>query len=178
MFSGLKRIPGASLLQTHNGIFVFLAAIMLCIGRRPNQLNHPGVWIEEGFLFFEQYLAHGPAFLFVHVNGYVIIPSKVVALLAYLTSFEHYPAASFAYTLLISGLVAVAILKSPTFLKLRPLAALAPFLVPSDPEVIGIGEYMFWHTSLLAMLSVLWLPGAGRPVLRGILPPLAASPRP
>ncbi|MEO0466511.1 MAG: hypothetical protein AAF216_08190 [Pseudomonadota bacterium] len=157
------------LLRRHPAAILFVLVTFVCLTRRPDQLFSAGVWVEEGVQFFPQFLENGPLFLFDHVNGYLIVPSKMVALLSYLTSFEYYPEASLFYTILITTLVSVAILKSPTFLHFRFLAALAPVLVPSDPEIIAIGEYVFWQTSILGMLAVLWKPDAGRWLAQGSL---------
>ena len=124
------------------------------------------VWVEEGSVLFRQYLNRGWASVLTPVNGYILAPSKIVTILAYHTSFLHYPAASTIWTLLVSSGVALAILKSPTVLKYRWIAAMALFIVPVHPEVLTAASYVFWQTSFLAILSLLWTFEPRRSLLR------------
>lgn len=137
-------------------LLIGMAAILISMVRRPNQINYPEVWVEEGTQFIPQFLEHGWLFLFEPVNGYLIIPSKLIALISYYISFVHYPAVSYTLTLLVSGLVAITIYRSPTFLRYPSIAALVPFLIPFDPEPIGIGEYAFWFVGLFSVLALVW----------------------
>lgn len=142
-----------------------LAAILISMIRRPNQINRPAIWVEEGTQFLPQYLEHGWRFLFDPVNGYLIIPSKLNAWIAYHLSFEHYPEVSYVLALLSAGIVSVAICKAPTVIPFRPIAALIPFAIPFDPEPVAIGEYVFWYYGLLSALALFWQAGRA-PVTR------------
>lgn len=162
-------------------IFVGLAAILISIVRRPDQLTHPEVWVEEGSQFFPQFLEHGWLFIFEPINGYLIIPSKLIALISYHISFVHYPAVSYILALTVSGLVAATVYRSPTFIRYPAIAALAPFLIPFDPEPIGIGEYAFWFVGLFSVLALVWQPGKSTKVrialtgIGGLSAPLGIS---
>lgn len=145
---------------------LLVAVIAVNFARRPDQFLHPAVWVEEGSVLFRQYLNRGWASIFTPVNGYILAPSKIVTVLAYHTSFGQYPAASVVWTLVVSSGVALAILKAPTFIKYRWIAAISPFLVPIHPEVLTAASYVFWQTSFLAILSLLWKFEARHSLLR------------
>jgi hypothetical protein len=90
------------------------------------------------------------------VNGYLITLPKLISMLALSISVVHYPLVSSMLSAGCMGLVATAIARSPTRLHGRFLCALAVCMVPMDPEVFGLPLYMFWWSSLLLFLLVLW----------------------
>ncbi|MGD2133061.1 MAG: hypothetical protein PVI23_09735 [Maricaulaceae bacterium] len=135
---------------------VGLGVILVLIARRPDQLRRPEVWIEEGTVYFPDYLEHGAATLAEPVSGYLITPSKLIHLIGVQVSFEHYPEVSYALAMAVSVLVALAILRAPTLLPFKAAAALAPFLIPARPEVFATAPYIYWHVGLLAPLALLW----------------------
>jgi hypothetical protein len=145
---------------------LFSLVVAVIVVRRPDQASAPAAWVEEGSVLFRQYLNRGWSSIFTPVNAYIVAPSKLVTILAYHTSFLHYPIASFFWTLIFSGAVATAILRAPTILRYRFAAALSVVLVPVIPEVLGTASYVFWLYSFLAVLSLLWTFDHRRPVWR------------
>lgn len=135
---------------------VALAAIAISMIRRPNQIDHPAIWVEEGTQFIRQYLDSGWRFIFEPVNGYLIAPAKLNAWIAWHLGFESYPVWSYVLALLSAAIVAVAILRAPTLIPFKPAAALLPFLIPFDPETVGINEYVFWFFGLFSVLALFW----------------------
>lgn len=145
-----------------------LALALLVTGvlvlRRPDQLLDPYVWIEE-VLTIPQILHHGLLALFLPIQGYIILPPKVIALAATGLSFFHYPELAYALTLLVSAGVALLVALAPTLLRWRWACALLVFLIPTDPEIFGLAHMTFWLTSLPGFLVLLWRQGE-RPLLR------------
>lgn len=143
-----------------------LATVCLLIIRRPDQFTRPATWVEEGSLFFTQYLAHGWLYLFEPINGYLILPSKIAAFLATQVSFLHYPEASIAICVAATIAAVLCIAHAPTLLKWPPLCALLAIAVPTDPEVLGVSSYLFWIFGLVSLLSVAWRLDGARPYTR------------
>jgi len=124
--------------------------------RRPDQLYHPYIWVEDGTISLIQYIDHGLAYLFDPVAGYLIVPSKIIQLISLTLSVSHYPEIAYWLTVLFHAGILVAIALSPTALRAPFLCAVFTLLIPSDSEVFGTSHYIFWWTSLLAILPVLW----------------------
>jgi len=55
---------------------------------------------------------------------------------------------------------------SPTLLPRPYLCAIAPLIVPSDPEVFAVALYSFWWAGLLLLLALMWDSSRGRIWLR------------
>ena len=134
----------------------FPLAIGLLAFRRWDQVLHPALWVEEGWAFIPQYLEKGWLYIFEPVNGYLIVPSKLVQLAAFHVSFADLPLWTMVFTLIVSGLVAVAIATAPINVPFRLAAALVPFLVAIDPEPMAVGEYTFWFVGLLSIVALIW----------------------
>jgi hypothetical protein len=137
-------------------VVVTLALILL--SRRPDAIFDPGVWNEEGIYILPSILKDGLGTVFVPVNGYLITVPKLISLIAAGISATQYPLIATSLTWLFIVAVGVAIVFSPTTLRHPFLAAVAVFLIPSDPEVFGIALYSFWWASILMFLLCLWDP--------------------
>jgi hypothetical protein len=145
---------------------MFLTSIAVLLARRPDQFRAPYLWAEEGVFILPQFVERGWAALFEPVSGYMIIPSKIVNFLSLTLSFNYYPEFNAAFSVLVSALVVCAVALSPTHLPQRWLCALCVLFVPSDPEIYAIGLLVFWWSSLLLFLALLWREDAGYKWLR------------
>lgn len=150
-------------------IIVAVAVTAVLIFRRPSQLFHPYVWVEEGTVTLPQYLQHGWLSLFSPVAGYLVVPAKLIFMLAASFSFLHLPDATYWLTVGFTIFVAACVALCPTYLKWPTACAIAMLLIPTDSEVFAVSEYAFWWGTLLVVLSVLWSPGAHKTILRSLL---------
>src|SRR5688572_5636423 len=81
--------------------------------RRPDQLYHPYIWVEDGTISLIQYINHGVAYLFDPVAGYLIVPSKIIQLISLTISVSHYPEIAFWLTVLFHAGTLAAIAFAP-----------------------------------------------------------------
>ena len=137
-------------------IITFLSCFLILYLRRGNQLLSPEVWDEDGTENLKTFIENGWSFLLIPVSGYLITISKIITGISASISILYYPEISTYLTWTFQIMVGVAVAVSPTHLKHRYLCALAVFLVPSNPEVLGIPLYSFWLSSLLLFLVILW----------------------
>jgi hypothetical protein len=135
------------------------AFLVILFARRSKQILYPQVWDEEGRLITDV-VQFGPLSIVHHLNGYLVIPTKLVVFVAMLFPLPAFPfiATIIAWACMIAVLLAIAY--SPTMLKGGPLLALAVLLVPSDAEVFGVPLYTFWWATLLLFVAALWRPNA------------------
>ena len=135
---------------------ILLAVFLgLLASRRWDQLVRPQVWDEEGQLI-SGCIHHGWGDLLVPVNGYLLFVPKVIVHISLAVSVYQYPLVGTALTWLFTVFVGLAIALSPTHLKGRVFCSMAPFLVPTNPEVFGLTLYSFWWASILLLLLPLW----------------------
>lgn len=137
------------------GLMAFLFTFILS-SRRFRILQAPQVWQEDGVYIIPSIVRGGLIALLEPIHGYYITSSKIITYLSLQISFLYYPEVSTVLTWLMTVLVGLAVVYSPTHLKHRALCALSIFLLPSDPEVFGTPLYTFWWTSILLFLVVLW----------------------
>ncbi|MGF1571347.1 MAG: hypothetical protein ACFCVD_25270 [Nodosilinea sp.] len=123
--------------------------------RRPADALDPAVWAEDGLHNIPQAVEYGWGSLGMPVNGYLIVPSKILTLTALGISGLFYPEVAYGLTFLAtlavlwgltSGLIAI---RGMVFLPL--IIALLPY----NPEVFATPLYIFWWTSLLLLLPLL-----------------------
>ena len=150
-------------------IIIATAVMAVLFFRRPSQLFHPYIWVEEGTVTLPQYLQHGWFSLFYPVAGYLVIPAKLIFLLAASISFPHLPDMTYWMTVGFTIFVAASVALCPTYLKWPTACAAAMLLIPTDSEVFAVSEYAFWWGTLLVVVSVLWKPDAGKTILRSCL---------
>jgi hypothetical protein len=146
-----------------------IATIVILIWRRPDQLLHPYVWVEEGTITLPAYLHHGWLSLFHPVAGYLVLPSKLIFLTAATLSFAHLPELTYWFTLAFTFFVVACVARCPTYLRWPVACAMAVLLVPTDAEVFAVSEYAFWWGIVLLLVSLLWRPEAGKTWFRGAL---------
>jgi hypothetical protein len=139
-----------------NAALLFVLFTMLCASRRHWQFVSPQVWAEDGTNVIPGLALRGWASFLEPVNGYLISLPKLVSMVSLAISAVHYPLISSLLSAACMGLVVTAIALAPTHLRGRFLCALAVCMVPMDPEVFGLPLYMFWWSSLLLFLLVLW----------------------
>jgi hypothetical protein len=135
---------------------ILLLTFLALYYRRPDQLYHPYIWVEDGTVSLTQYIDHGLAYLIDPVAGYLIVPSKIIQLISLTLSVSHYPEIAYWLTVVFHAGILAAIALSPTALRAPFFCAVFTLLIPSDSEVFGTSHYIFWWTSLLAILPVLW----------------------
>ena len=135
--------------------FVLLCFLLLFL-RRPMEFLAPYVWAEDGTWNSPHYLDYGFWSLFQPVQGYLILPSKIITAISLKISFIHYPAISIYLSALFSVLCLYLIAYAPTLLRYKVLCALATILIPSNPEVFVLPLYSFWWGTLLIFLALLW----------------------
>jgi hypothetical protein len=147
---------------------VFLVAAVLIALRRPDQIAFPEVWNEDGIFVLPQLLEHGFAAVFEPVNGYLIVPSRLISWIALSISLEHYPAYATWLGILAQAACVATVAAAPTFLRAKPLCALALLALPMNAEVYALPQYTFWWTTLFLFLALIWEPGRSQR-LRNVL---------
>lgn len=138
-------------------ILALLAIIFTAlIWRRPDQMLHPYIWVEEGTHTLPDYARIGWLSAFSPVAGYLVLPAKIIFLAAATISFDHLVTIEYWLTVLFTFGVCATIAWSPTHLKFPFLCAIAPLFIPTNSEVFAVSEYAFWWGTLLAMPPLFW----------------------
>jgi hypothetical protein len=178
-----KRLPSAVAVGT------FLVALVLIAARRPDQIAFPEAWNEDGAYVVRFMVEQGWQYIFVPINGYLIVPSKVISYLAVRISFLYYPLVSTVLGVMTQALCVTAIARAPTVMPVRLAMAAAILFVPTDPETFVLPEYVLWWTPLLIPVALLWagapgslwryvfvfVGGISAPIVIGFLPFLAVN---
>lgn len=137
-----------------------LTFILVCFSllflRRPMEFIAPYVWAEDGTWNIPHYLDYGFWSLLQPVQGYLILPSKIISAISLKLSFVHYPELSIYLSALFSVFCLYLIAYAPTLLRYKVLCALAVLIIPSNPEVFVLPLYSFWWGTLLIFLALLW----------------------
>ena len=126
--------------------------------RRPDQLLHPYVWVEE-YQVLNRYQTQGLLHaVLAPINGYFVWPTSFTVGLGAATSFLHLPVIDYwASTLWFFATLCLILVPSSTIrLWWRVGFVVLLVLVPTNPEVFGIAEYAFWWTTLWPLISILW----------------------
>lgn len=140
------------------GLALFL--LLVFAWRRPEEWHSPYPWVEEGTVFLPGYLANGWASLFAPVSGYLVIPAKLIFLMAVSIDAWHYPVIAHALTLAFEIGTLCLIAVSPTWLRYPWLAAVLVALMPTMPEVFAVSEYAFWWGALWSFVALFWREGS------------------
>jgi hypothetical protein len=126
--------------------------------RRPDQLLHPYVWVEE-YQILNRFQMQG----FLHavlapVEGYFVLPTSLTVGLAAQISFLHVPLLDYwaSTAWFVATLCLILIPSSPIRLRWRVGFVVLLVLAPTNPEVFGIAEYAFWWTTLWPLITILW----------------------
>lgn len=126
------------------------------IFRRPDQLLHPYIWVEEGTVSLKQFLTHGASFLFEPVAGYLIVPSKVIFLLSTMVATDQFPLALALGSIVFCWLTLTALAIAPSHLKAPASLAAFVLLLPTASENYFTALYSFWFGSLLLLPPLFW----------------------
>lgn len=156
-FSQFKR--RVSQLLNQGAVVGCLAAffsLLLLYSRRGQTIINPQVWNEDGVFIVPEFIKHGWMSMALPVNGYLISIARLISNLSLSVAPDLYPTVSTSLTLLFTAAVAAYIAVAPTLLKGRFFLALSCFLVPVDPEVLGIPLYTFWWAGLVLLTIPLW----------------------
>jgi|EP01132_Coremiostelium_polycephalum_P009504 hypothetical protein len=139
-------------------LVLFIAAITIAL-RRPDQISFPEVWNEDGLFIIPQVIERGFMAIFEPVNGYLILPSRLITYIALFISFEHYPVISTIIGIAAQAACVAAVAASPTYLRGRILCAVMMVILPMNAEVYALPQYTFWWTTCLLFLALIWRPG-------------------
>jgi hypothetical protein len=145
----------SKLSQGRLAVVLFGVFLALLASRRWDQFASPQVWDEESWVI-QGLIERGWREIFQPINGYLLIVPKLLLGAALAVSVYEFPTVAMSFTWVLTALIGVAVVFSPTHLKGRVLCALAIFAVPSDPEVFGIALYTFWWTAVLLFLLAVW----------------------
>ena len=142
------------------GLIVAALAFGLAVWflRRPDQLLHPYVWVEE-YQILNRYQTQGLLHtLLAPVQGYFVWPTSFTVSLAAAASFLHLPLIDYWASTgwYMATLCLILIPSSPIRLRWRVGLVILLVLVPTNPEVFGIAEYTFWWTTLWPLISIMW----------------------
>jgi len=149
---------------------IVVSTLFAMILRRPDQWAAPYVWIEEGTIMLPDFIATGWRALFHEVNGYFLLPTKLIIAISATLSFRWLPEIEYWFTLAFTAGVLAAVAFTPTQLKYRVACALALLALPTDSEVFAMSALAFWWGTVLTVLPLLWRPDAKpHPVLRSSL---------
>lgn len=138
-----------------------LLFFLLLLLRSHTRLFYPQVWGEEGRPSFKgsvifDFVKYGPSAVFRPVNGYLILLPKTIGGLSLLISFSHYPIISATLAWVSILLILLVVSSDKTQLRGGLALGVLALLVPSDPEVFGLGLYTFWWATLLLFAVLLW----------------------
>jgi len=170
-------------------VATFLVATILIAARRPDQIAFPEAWNEDGSYIVQLLIQDGWRYIFYPVNGYLLIPSKLISYLALRISFIYYPAVSTMLAVMAHAACVTVVARAPTVLPARLAMAAAIVFVPTDPEVFVLPTYTLWWTPFLILVALLWsgapgsiwrplfviLGGISAPVVIAVLPVLAVN---
>ena len=141
---------------------VIVATVAVGLGvwivRRPDQLLHPYVWVEESDIL-NIYQTHGFLIAALHENsGYFLWPTSFTVALAASLSFLHIPQIDYwlSTAWFLATLLLVLLPASVLRLRWRVGMVLALALAPMGPEIFGIALYTFWWTSLWPLVTIFW----------------------
>ncbi len=163
------RLLAAARRPAVQALFLVVALALILLLRRGDTLLVPGVWDEDGDMVIPDMLQNGLGTLLHPLNGYFVTIPKIIDLIAFGLSATQFPLINAALAWLVAIGVGLAVAFAPTVLRHRGLAALAVFLVPSDPEVFGTGLYTLWWAGILLLLVALWRPDDRRILARVLL---------
>ena len=152
--SGLLGRDGANAI--YRFIMIFAIAALGIVLRRWEQFIHPGVWVEDGSAVLPSFVEHGWAGLFLPVQGYLVVPCKIVSYTALQLSFNQYALISTVLATAVQAACVGAVACAPTVLPARRMLALAVVLLPTGPEAFGLPIFVLWWTTLLIFLALFW----------------------
>jgi hypothetical protein len=114
----MKRIDLANWYRDHR-TWCVVVALLVCtlaamILRRPDQWAAPYVWIEEGTIMLPDFIATGWRALFHPVNGYFLLPTKLILAISATLSFRWLPEIEYWLTLAFTAGVLAAVAFTPT----------------------------------------------------------------
>lgn len=139
-------------------IALTLLILLILFIRRPLQLIHPDVWVEDGAIYVPDVFTFGFGSIFRPINGYLSVIPRFFTWLSLLFPLEWYPNLSNFLGLLFNIGTFLSVVYFPTLLRNKTLCALSVFLIPIMPEVYILPSYTFWLCSILLILVLLWSP--------------------
>lgn len=139
-------------------IVLILSALCIAL-RRPDQIRSPEVWNEDGQFVIPQIVQEGFGAVFAPVNGYLIVPSRLIAWISLNFPLEFYPVISTWIGVLAQAACVAAVAISPTMLRWPVLCAALMLVLPMNAEVYALPQYTFWWTTCLLFLALIWKPG-------------------
>lgn len=141
---------------------MMISSSVLIALRRPDQILNPEVWNEDGIFIIPQIIQGGFLAIFEPVNGYLIIPSRLISWLSLQAPLEYYPFVSTWLGAVSQGACVAAVAASPTRLRWPFVCAAFMVFLPVNPEVYVLPQYTFWWTTCLLFLALIWTPGVSQ----------------
>ena len=138
--------------------FVPLLLILIFLRRGDLLFKSSDVWSEDGVVVLPQIIQNGIYSFFEPVNGYLLTISKIISFLSLTISPLHYPSISIILSITITIFLLTLIYKAPITLKNKLILIIAPLLIPTDPEVLGLPLYVFWWSGLFLIFILFWDP--------------------
>lgn len=134
---------------------ILIVFALLYFLRRPADALYPYVWDEDGMFNIPQAIHFGWSSILIPINGYLLVPSKLLTLLTLSLSGLFYP--EVAYVLTLAATLAVLAILTSKYVALESIIFLPLIiaLLPYDPEVFSTPLYIFWWTSLLLLVPLL-----------------------
>lgn len=126
--------------------------------RRPTQVSHPYVWVEESTVL-QNFLNHGWLAAFIPVHGYLVLPASPLIVLSAAISWVDLPRLDWTFdVLLFVATVAMLLLPASRWgpFWIRAAMATSLVLVPAGPEIFGVLLLSFWWASLWPLIVLGW----------------------
>jgi hypothetical protein len=128
---------------------------LLYLLRRPADALYPYVWAEDGLFNIPLAIDHGWGSVLIPLNGYLVVPTKLVTLSSLSISGLFYPEVAYGLTFLVTLAVLAVLTSRYVALPTSPYLPVVIALLPYNPEVFSTPLYTFWWTSLLLLVPLL-----------------------
>jgi hypothetical protein len=146
---------------------VFVVGALVTMARAPEVILHPGLWAEDGTVFFQgAYQTNWHAPLTQADGGYLQTFSRLIADVGLLVPLRWVPVLFMVVALSVQVLPAVVVsshryARAVHDVRVRWVLAAVYLIVPNSSEVFVNLTDAQWHLALLAVLVVLALPATG-----------------
>ena len=141
---------------------VFLLSLLfflLLLLKRWNQLIDPEIWIEDGIYGIVQFTKVGWQTLLMNEGGFLKTINVLITNTGMSISPLYYPEISTYLAWAFSIFVSLAVVYSPTQLRLKLLSAISIYFIPTGLENFGLPYYSYFWSGILLFLVALWTPG-------------------
>lgn len=140
-------------------LLLSLLFFLLLLLKRWNQLTEPEIWIEDGIYGIIQFTRVGWETLFMNEGGFLKTINVLITNTGMSISPLYYPEISTYLAWAFSIFISLAVVYSPTELRLKLLAAISIYFIPTGLENFGLPYYSYFWAGILLFLVALWTPG-------------------